>query len=78
MGVLPLILAATIANSLVALVGAVTLGWSAKTLDRILHILVGFSAVYPFVRLAEYRDDDMMQETLFGLGHTVRRCQTLI
>ncbi|MFA4855456.1 MAG: ZIP family metal transporter [archaeon] len=44
MSVLALILAATIANSLVALIGAVTLGWSAKTLDRILHILVGFSA----------------------------------
>jgi len=44
MSVLPLILAATIVNSLVALVGAITLGWSAKTLDRILHVLVGFSA----------------------------------
>jgi len=44
MSVLALILAATVANSLVALAGAVTLGWSAKTLDRILHILVGFSA----------------------------------
>lgn len=44
MSVLPLILAATIANSLVALVGAITLGWSAKTLGRILHVLVGFSA----------------------------------
>ncbi len=38
------ILLATIANSLLALVGAVTLGWSRKTLERILHALVGFSA----------------------------------
>ena len=38
------ILLATIANSFLALVGAVTLGWSKKTLNRILHALVGFSA----------------------------------
>jgi len=38
------ILLATIANSLLALAGAVTLGWSEKTLNRILHALVGFSA----------------------------------
>jgi len=38
------ILLATIANSLVALAGAVTLGWSKKTLNSILHALVGFSA----------------------------------
>jgi len=38
------ILLATIANSLVALAGAVTLGLKEKTLDKILHALVGFSA----------------------------------
>ncbi len=38
------ILLATIANSFLALAGAVTLGWSKKTLERILHALVGFSA----------------------------------
>ena len=38
------ILIATIANSFLALVGAVTLGWSEKSLERILHVLVGFSA----------------------------------
>ena len=38
------ILAATILNSLVALVGAATLACNKKTMDRILHALVGFSA----------------------------------
>ena len=43
MSVLLWIIAATIANSLLALLGAVTLGFSKKTLERILHALVGFS-----------------------------------
>ena len=38
------ILAATILNSLVALVGAATLACNKKTMDRILHALAGFSA----------------------------------
>ena len=38
------VLAATVANSLVALVGALTLAFSSKTLDKVLHALVGFSA----------------------------------
>ena len=38
------ILVATIANSLAAFAGAVTLAFSSKTLDKVLHVLVGFSA----------------------------------
>jgi len=38
------ILAATIVNSLVALVGALALACSRKTLDKVLYALVGFSA----------------------------------
>lgn len=38
------ILAATGINSLVALAGAITLGWKKETLEKILHALVGFSA----------------------------------
>ena len=38
------IIAATAANSLVALAGAITLACSKKTFERILHALVGFSA----------------------------------
>ncbi len=44
MSVLLWIIAATFANSLVALAGAVTLVWKKETLDKILHALVGFSA----------------------------------
>lgn len=38
------IILATVANSLVALAGAVSLAWSKKTFDSMLHALVGFSA----------------------------------
>ena len=44
MGPLAWILFATGINSLVALVGAITLGWKKETLEKILHALVGFSA----------------------------------
>jgi len=44
MSVLLWIIAATVLNSLVALVGAVSLACSKNTLERILHALVGFSA----------------------------------
>lgn len=43
MSILQWIIAATIVNSLLAFAGAVTLGFSKKTLERILHALVGFS-----------------------------------
>jgi len=44
MSILLWIIAATVVNSLVALAGAVTLGWKKGTLERVLHALVGFSA----------------------------------
>ncbi len=44
MSILLWIVAATTANSLVALAGAASLACSKKTFDRIIHALVGFSA----------------------------------